>query len=71
MDTIGKIEKGEANVQVKSILNLAFSYSVSATELLPGLAVAPGREMRFDHEITERQRRRSSSQAKAQKAARD
>lgn len=62
--TLQKIERGDLTVQLKTILNLAFSYGVSATELLPGLRVSPGREMRFDHEIQEGQQRR----AKAAKA---
>ncbi len=56
--TIGKIERGDPNVQLRGLLNLAFSYGVSPVDLLPGLTVSPGKELRFDHEIEERQHRK-------------
>ncbi len=52
------IERGEPQVQVRTILNLAYSYGVSPLDLLPGLGVSPGREMRFDHEVKAKKARK-------------
>ncbi len=52
---LGRLEKGGVeNMQLHKILQVALSLGVSASDLLPGLAMRPKRPVRFDDDAKKR-----------------